>query len=175
LQATTGKLTEAYRTELGRAYRGDGAEMLAGLRAGAARLVLTSPPFALTRKKAYGNKATQHYIDWFMPYARAVHRALRSEGSFVLDLGGSWEPGRPIRNVYQYELLLELLRDEDAPFVLAQEFYWLNRARLPGPIEWVNKHRNHELAPGRHRPVHNDASRGTQVSQGDRAIRWPSN
>jgi site-specific DNA-methyltransferase (cytosine-N4-specific) len=112
--------------------------MLAGIRAGTTQLVLTSPPFALTRKKAYGNRASQDYIEWFRPFARAAHRALRDNGSFVLDLGGSWEPGRPIKNVYQYELLLDLLRDKETPFVLAQEFYWLNRARLPGPIEWVN-------------------------------------
>ncbi len=131
-------LTEAYRTRLGRAYHGDGQAVLRQSRVGTVQLVLTSPPFALTRKKAYGNKATEDYMKWFLPYARAVHRVLREDGSFVLDLGGSWEPGRPVKNVYQYELLLALLRDKEAPFLLAQEFYWLNRARLPGPIEWVN-------------------------------------
>ncbi len=134
-------LTDAYSTQLGHAYHGDGLEMLRRMRAGTVQLVLTSPPFALTRKKAYGNKASQEYIDWFLPYARAVHRVLRVDGSFVLDLGGSWAPGRPIKNVYQYELLLALLRDKEAPFLLAQDFYWLNRARLPGPIEWVNVQR----------------------------------
>jgi DNA modification methylase len=138
LPAKTAKPTRAYGTKFGRADYGDGAATLAAMRAGSARLVLTSPPFALTRKKKYGNRASEDYIDWFMPYARAVHRVMRADGSFVLDLGGSWEPGRPIKNVYQYELLLALLRDKAAPFVLAQEFYWLNRARLPGPIEWVN-------------------------------------
>jgi len=131
-------LVEAYRTELGQAYKGDGLAMLNHCRAGTVQLVLTSPPFALTRKKRYGNKASEEYVEWFLPYARAVHRVLREGGSFVLDLGGSWEPGRPIKNVYQYELLLALLKDKRAPFLLAQEFYWLNRARLPGPIEWVN-------------------------------------
>lgn len=131
-------LSRAYETALGAAEFGDAAIMLGALRKNSVRLVLTSPPFALTRKKRYGNKASQEYTAWFKPYARLIHRALRPDGSFVLDLGGSWEPGRPIKNVYQYELLLELLRDKDAPFVLAQEFYWLNTARLPGPIEWVN-------------------------------------
>ena len=50
---------------------------------------MTSPPFALQRKKEYGNKDESEYIDWLAEFARLVHRKLTDDGSFVLDLGGA--------------------------------------------------------------------------------------
>ncbi|MDE3068038.1 MAG: site-specific DNA-methyltransferase, partial [Verrucomicrobiota bacterium] len=43
-------------------------------------LVVTSPPFALTRKKAYGNAEDDEYIEWFMPFARQIKRLLADDG-----------------------------------------------------------------------------------------------
>jgi len=100
-------------------------------------LVMTSPPFALTRKKEYGNRPPHEYIDWFMPFAYEVHRILRPSGSFVIDIGGSWKPGSPTRSLYQYELLIRL----GERFHLAQEFFWYNPAKLPSPAEWVTVRR----------------------------------
>jgi site-specific DNA-methyltransferase (cytosine-N4-specific) len=96
-------------------------------------LVLTSPPFALRRKKAYGNVPADEYVEWFLPFAREIHRVLRAEGSFVLELGGAWNPGSGTRSLYQYELVLRL----SSLFHLAQDFYWYNPSRLPTPAEWV--------------------------------------
>lgn len=46
----------AYMTDLGAAYCGDSLDLLARLPDSSINLVLTSPPFALQRQKAYGNK-----------------------------------------------------------------------------------------------------------------------
>jgi site-specific DNA-methyltransferase (cytosine-N4-specific) len=96
-------------------------------------LVLTSPPFALRRQKEYGNVAAAEYVDWFWPFAEQIHRILKPDGSFVLELGGAWNRGSGTRSLYQYELLLRLAR----LFHLAQDFYWYNPSRLPTPAEWV--------------------------------------
>jgi site-specific DNA-methyltransferase (cytosine-N4-specific) len=96
-------------------------------------LVLTSPPFALRRKKAYGNVPADEYVSWFVPFAREIHRLLKPDGSFVLELGGAWNPGKGTRSLYQYELILRL----SSLFHLAQDFYWYNPSRLPTPAEWV--------------------------------------
>ena len=45
-----------YYTELGKAYEGDASELLRSLPENSIDLVITSPPFALQRKKEYGNK-----------------------------------------------------------------------------------------------------------------------
>jgi site-specific DNA-methyltransferase (cytosine-N4-specific) len=126
-------IVPAYTTRRGRAYHADALQVLQRLGSGSVALVLTSPPFALRRKKAYGNVAATEYVEWFLPFAREIHRVLRPEGSFVLELGGAWNPGSGTRSLYQYELILRLAHI----FYLAQEFYWYNPSRLPTPAEWV--------------------------------------
>jgi DNA modification methylase len=126
-------LVPAYTTPLGRAYHADALDVLRQLPDDSIALVLTSPPFALKRQKAYGNVAPGEYVEWLWPFAVEIHRVLRPDGSFVLDLGGAWNTGTGTRSLYQYELILRLARI----FHLAQEFYWYNPSKLPTPAEWV--------------------------------------
>ncbi|MDD2773671.1 MAG: site-specific DNA-methyltransferase [Elusimicrobiales bacterium] len=128
-----------YRTSFGSAYLGDSLKYVTQIEDESVDLILTSPPFALKRKKEYGNADEDKYVDWFMSFATHLHRILKPTGSFVLDLGGSYMPGFPVRSIYQFELLVRLVRD--AGFYLAQEFYHYNPARLPAPAEWVNVRR----------------------------------
>jgi site-specific DNA-methyltransferase (cytosine-N4-specific) len=100
-------------------------------------LVITSPPFALQRQKEYGNVDQDLYVDWLTEFARIVHRKLRPDGSFVLDLGGSYMKGVPARSLHPFRVLLRFC--DDVGFFLAEDFYWYNPSKLPSPIEWVNK------------------------------------
>lgn len=122
-----------YETPHGRCYQADSLEILKQLPSNSVALVLTSPPFALRRKKAYGNVPASEYCDWFWPFAEEIHRVLDPEGSFVLDLGGTWNRGSGTRSLYQYELVIRL----NQLFHLAQELYWYNPSKLPTPAEWV--------------------------------------
>ncbi len=128
-----------YRTEHGEAYLGDSLRLMAELQDKSINLIVTSPPFALTRKKEYGNKSANEYVDWFMEFAREFRRILTNDGSLVIDLGGAYLPGTPVRAIYQFELLVRLCRE--LGFFLAQEFYHYNPSRLPAPAEWVNVRR----------------------------------
>jgi DNA modification methylase len=123
----------AYTTRLGRAYHADALAVLRQLPDDSVALVVTSPPFALRRKKAYGNVMASEYVEWFWPFAQEIHRVLKPDGSFVLELGGAWNPGIGTRSLYQYELVLKLAQ----LFHLAQDLYWYNPSRLPTPAEWV--------------------------------------
>jgi site-specific DNA-methyltransferase (cytosine-N4-specific) len=109
--------------------------------AGTVDLVVTSPPYALQRKKEYGNVEPAKYVAWFLDFARIFHTILKDEGSLVIDIGGSWNRGEPTRSLYHYELLLELCKIPEYPFYLAQEFFWYNPAKLPTPAEWVTVRR----------------------------------
>lgn len=129
--------TPAYKTQLGACYCGDSLELLEMLDDGSANLVLTSPPFALLRKKEYGNKDQHEYEDWLCQFGRLVKRKLRDDGSFVLDLGGAYERGSPSRSLYNFRVLIRFC--DDLGFTLAEDFYWYNPSKLPTPIEWVNK------------------------------------
>lgn len=127
----------AYFTQLGAAYHGDSRELLAKLPDESINLVLTSPPFALQRQKEYGNKSQDAYVDWLLEFARLVYKKLHKSGSFVLDLGGAYEQGVPVRSLYNFRALIRLC--DELGFRLAEDFYWFNPSKLPSPIEWVNK------------------------------------
>ncbi len=127
------KIAPAYTTRWGRAYHADAMAVLRKLRSDSVALVMTSPPFALRRQKAYGNVAATEYIEWFWPFVEEIYRILAPDGSFVMELGGAWNPGSGTRSLYQYELILRLAQR----FHLAQDFYWFNPSKLPTPAEWV--------------------------------------
>ena len=128
-----------YTTPNGAAYLGDSLELLRALPEGSVNLVITSPPYALHFKKSYGNVSKADYVAWFKPFAAEVFRVLRDDGSFVLNIGGSWNEGSPTRSLYQYKLLISLV--EEIGFHLAQECYWYNPAKMPVPAEWVTVRR----------------------------------
>lgn len=126
-----------YFTAGGAAYCGDSLELLGELPDDSVDLVMTSPPFALLRKKEYGNEEQDQYVDWLLQFGRLVLRKLKPHGSFVIDLGGAYQRGTPARSLYNFRVLLRLC--DEVGFFLAEDFYWFNPSKLPSPIEWVNK------------------------------------
>lgn len=126
-----------YKTTSGKAVVGDALELLKVIPDNTINLVITSPPFALQRPKEYGNKDQNDYIDWLLDFTKEVRRVITEDGSFVLDLGGAYQKGIPIRSLYNYRLLIKMCDEQN--WKLAEEFFWYNPAKLPSPIEWVNK------------------------------------
>lgn len=127
----------SYKTRLGSAYCGDSRELLKELGDDSIDLVMTSPPFALLREKEYGNVLQDDYVSWLEEFAVEVKRVLKPTGSFVLDLGGAYQRGKPVRSLYNYNVLIRFV--SELGFNLAEEFFWFNPSKLPSPIEWVNK------------------------------------
>lgn len=126
-----------YTTDLGVQICMDSRAALQLLPEDSVDLVITSPPFALLREKEYGNESQNTYVQWIHEFGVQVQRVLKTTGSFVLDLGGAYERGKPVRSLYQWRVLLDFC--DNLGFRLAEEFYWHNPAKLPSPIEWVNK------------------------------------
>ena len=126
-----------YSTEFGATYVGSSLELLDEIEDNSVNLVVTSPPFALQREKSYGNLDQSVYVDWLFGFCQKVYRVLTPDGSFVLDLGGAYQSKRPSRSLYNYRILIRLC--DELNFQLAEEFFWYNPAKLPSPIEWVNK------------------------------------
>ncbi|MBF0606446.1 MAG: site-specific DNA-methyltransferase [Magnetococcales bacterium] len=126
-----------YRTKMGRAVVGDSMELLRKINDDSVDLVITSPPFALQRQKEYGNREQNEYVDWLLLFTQEVKRVIKNTGSFVLDLGGAYQKARPIRSLYNYRILIRMCDEQG--WHLAEEFFWFNPAKLPSPIEWVNK------------------------------------
>lgn len=132
-------LTPYYSTDLGDAYLANALDVLRVLPDGSVNAVITSPPYALHFKKEYGNADKHDYVEWFLPFAAEIHRVLAADGSFVLNIGGSYNKGLPTRSLYHFKLLIALV--ERVGFHLAQECFWFNPAKMPMPAEWVTVRR----------------------------------
>ncbi|MCG8503664.1 MAG: site-specific DNA-methyltransferase [Sphingomonadales bacterium] len=132
-----------YATELGAMYCGKSEKVLKSRRLkelhGQAQLIFTSPPFPLNTKKRYGNLQGDEYVRWFARFAPLLREFLVNDGSIVIEIGNAWEPGRPVMSTTVLRALLAFL--ERGGLHLCQEFVWYNSARLPSPVEWVNKER----------------------------------
>jgi DNA modification methylase len=138
--AVNPQFEEAYSTKLGKAFCGDSLAVLPylinqGVRV---KLIVTSPPFALVRKKDYGNEDADSYLRWFEQFVPLFKQILTPDGSLVIDIGGAWIKGLPCKSTYHFKLLLQLC---ESGFYLAQDFYHYNPARLPTPAEWVTVRR----------------------------------
>lgn len=128
---------QVYTTTNGMQLCADSREILTLLPADSIDLIVTSPPFALLRQKSYGNAEQAEYVNWLVEFGEAAYRVLKPTGSFVLDLGGAYERGKPVRSLYNFRVLIKFC--DSIGYRLAEDFYWYNPAKLPSPIEWVNK------------------------------------
>lgn len=131
-----------YRTEYGRMIAGDCKEILTGgsiILSGKVDLIFTSPPFPLNRAKSYGNMTGEQYLEWISDMALVLKSMLSEKGSIIIELGNAWNPGLPTHSTLPMEALLEFKKK--GKFHLCQEFIYYNPAKLPSPIEWVNKKR----------------------------------
>ncbi|RUW41369.1 MAG: site-specific DNA-methyltransferase [Mesorhizobium sp.] len=133
-----------YATALGSLYHGKSEEVLRSrslsIHAGKVQLVMTSPPFPLSTKKAYGNHTQDEYVSWFACFAPLLRDMVTEDGSIVIEIGNAWMPGKPVMSTHVLEAFLAFLKKGDLH--LCQEFIWYNPARLPSPVEWVNRERS---------------------------------
>ncbi len=123
------------KTSLGKIIWSDSSDYLPKLKDNSVDLIITSPPFALTREKAYGNKKGEEYLTWLKDFGEIFFNKLAPTGSLVIDFGGSWVPGSPTRNLHQFKIPIIFV--EELGFNLAQEFFWWNTSKMPNPAQWV--------------------------------------
>lgn len=131
-----------YTTKYGKMFTGDCIKILKQQKKslkGKVNLIFTSPPFPLNRAKKYGNMTGEEYLEWIANMATFLKEYLSPDGSIVIELGNAWNSGSPTHSTLPMEALLEFKKR--GGFYLCQEFIYYNPAKLPAPIEWVNKKR----------------------------------
>lgn len=135
--------SQGYKTLLGRMFTGDATSILKSSvmeeHKGKVQLIFTSPPFPLNRKKKYGNRQGDDYMEWLASCATLFCSYLTDTGSIVIELGNAWEPKRPVMSTLALRSLLAFLDEGD--LYLCQQFVCHNPARLPSPAQWVNVER----------------------------------
>jgi len=134
-----------YTTKYGKLFVGDAIEIskqyLSRYYGRKFQLIITSPPFPLNAKKKYGNLQGDSYLEWFSALAPIFNDLLSDDGSLVMEIGNSWEAGRPVQSLLHLECLLGLVNNPDANLRLIQEFIAYNPSKLPSPAQWVTVNR----------------------------------
>lgn len=113
-------------------YVGDVRSMLGMLDDDGVDLVVTSPPYAERRKKAYGGIPAEKYVEWFLTISAELLRVLKPTGSFVLNIKEGTHKGE--RQTYVYELALALRKQG---WHLVDEMIW----HKTNPFPTGNKNR----------------------------------
>jgi DNA modification methylase len=132
-----------YKTKLGQFHIVDSIEWVEKNRTKKYKekidLILTSPPFPLTKKKSYGNFQGEEYLEWISAFFKGCVPLLKDTGSLVIELGNAWNPDSPTMSTLPLEAFLKIKRE--SKLHLCQEFICHNPARLPTPTQYVNVHR----------------------------------
>lgn len=103
------------------------------------RLLLTSPPYPLRTRKAYGNHRGQEHVDWLCRIVEALLPVVMTDGSLVLNMGDVWNGGGPTVSTYQERLVVAL--EDRLGLHLCQRLLWHNPSALPVPSNYVGVER----------------------------------
>lgn len=116
--------------EANKTYFDDALNILKKIPDNSIDVIITSPPYAERRKKAYGGIPEEKYVEWFTPYAIEIKRVLKSTGSFFLNIKPHTKKGE--RSLYVFDLVCALKRNVGFKFI--DEFSWTKNA-FPGNLK----------------------------------------
>jgi site-specific DNA-methyltransferase (adenine-specific)/site-specific DNA-methyltransferase (cytosine-N4-specific) len=98
-------------------------------------LIVTSPPYADSRKQTYGGIKPENYVEWFLPISKELLRVLKPSGTFILNIKEKAENGE--RSTYVLELILAFKKQG---WLWTEEFIWHKKNCYPG--KWPNRFRD---------------------------------
>lgn len=98
-------------------------------------LIVTSPPYADSRKTTYGGIHPDKYVEWFLPITEELKRTLKPEGSFILNIKEKVVKGE--RHTYVLELIIEMRKQG---WFWVEEYCWHKKNCYPG--KWPNRFRD---------------------------------
>lgn len=114
---------------------GDCLEVLKNIKENSVDLIVTSPPYADSRKHTYGGIPPSKYVEWFLPISVELLRVLKPDGSFVLNVKERVVNGE--RHTYVIELILAMRQQG---WLWTEEYLWHKKNCYPG--KWSNRFRD---------------------------------
>lgn len=118
-----------------RVILGDCLEALQLLPPNTIDLIVTSPPYADSRKNTYGGVHPDKYVEWFLPISSELRRVLKDDGTFILNIKEKVVSGE--RHTYVMELVIEMRKQG---WLWTEEFIWHKKNCYPG--KWSNRFRD---------------------------------
>jgi DNA modification methylase len=109
---------------------GDSAVWLPRLPGSSVDLFFTSPPYADAR--SYSRIHPDRYVEWFLPFARAMYEATAQTGSLVLNIKNRVAQAGPLRgqrHPYVYQLVLAL---QHMGWRWLETYIWAKPNAVPG-------------------------------------------
>ena len=116
-------------------YHGDCREVLPMFAPESVDLIVTSPPYADQRTRTYGGIHPDKYVEWFLPITSELHRVLKPEGSFILNIKERVVNSE--RHTYVLELILAMRKQG---WLWTEEYCWHKKNCYPG--KWPNRFRD---------------------------------
>jgi len=116
-------------------YLGDSKELLSTLADDSVDLIITSPPYADSRKNTYGGIHPDEYVNWFLPISAGLLRVLKPSGTFILNIKEKVVEGE--RHTYVIDLIMKM---REQGWLWTEEFIWHKKNSYPG--KWPNRFRD---------------------------------
>lgn len=98
-------------------------------------LIITSPPYANSRKADYGGIHPSEYVAWLLPRTEQFMRVLKPSGTFILNIKEKVVDGE--RHTYAIDLILKM---REQGWRWTEEFIWHKKNSFPG--KWPNRFRD---------------------------------
>jgi DNA modification methylase len=114
---------------------GDSQHEMSFIKSESVDLVVTSPPYADSRKKTYGGIHPDNYVEWFLPFSQRIYDILNPRGSFVLNIKEKVVDGE--RHPYVLNLIIEMRKQG---WLWTEEYIWHKKNCYPG--KWPNRFRD---------------------------------
>jgi len=114
---------------------GDCEKVLSDFPDNSVDLIITSPPYADSRKNTYGGIHPDKYVEWFLPKTKLFLRVLKPTGTFILNIKERVHKGE--RHTYVLELILSMRKQG---WLWTEEFIWHKKNCYPG--KWPNRFRD---------------------------------
>lgn len=118
-----------------RLFLGDCLEVLKQMPSEMVDLIVTSPPYADSRKRTYGGISPNDYVKWFLPISEELKRVLKPDGSFILNIKEKVVDGQ--RHPYVLNLIIEM---QEQGWLWTEEYIWHKKNSYPG--KWSNRFRD---------------------------------
>ena len=114
---------------------GDCLDVMARMPADSVDLIVTSPPYASRRKKQYGSKPAETYVEWFAKIAAAMQNVLKPDGSLVLNVKENVIGGQ--RAIWVIDTILMM---RGSGWLWIEEYVWRKTTSYPG--KWPTRFRD---------------------------------
>ncbi len=129
------KLKRQLKNNLNKIISGDCIEVLRNLPDNCVDLIITSPPYADSRKKIYQGVSPDEYVKWIVPRVEEFLRVLKPTGTFILNIKEKVVDGE--RHTYVIDLIIKM---REQGWLWTEEFIWHKKNSFPG--KWPNRFRD---------------------------------